>query len=233
MLLIFSSKLEKADILEKAVMYVNELEMQTEMARREKALSFQQGYLQACHELVELIAQQQASLQSATNSNELKQKLRQTVEKHLKSKCPPELLAQQQQQNGNPALAALNPFQAMSYRGLARPVPHPAALPFMLPPQFPLNCLPRLPVQPTTSSSLFPFPAQLPRPIPTSQMESQLKSDMKGDRNDEAMPDEEIDVERVDEDKAEHLTSINTTTEDSGLESPISAKSSSDLWRPF
>lgn len=220
--------MEKADILEKTVLYVNELESQVEMSRRDKILSFQQGYIQACHELVELIAQHQPSFQ-AVNASELKQKLRQTVEKHLKSKSASESLAQQS--CITPAFAALNqgfPVHFGSNRPTTIPRPIHTALPFMMPHPFALNCLPRLPLQP--SSSLFPFPnTQLPRLIPSSQSTIQPKTD----HDPTELADEEIDVEKVDEEKGNNLTSINTTTEDSGMESPTSAKSSSEVWRPF
>lgn len=206
--------------MEKTVIYINELESQIEMFRRDKIMSFQQGYIQACHELVELIAQQQPSFQ-VTNPSELKQKLRQTVEKHLKSKCTSESMAQQ------PAFAALNqgfPINFGSHRQTVPPRPLHTALPFMMPHPFALNCLPRLPLQP--SSSLFPFPNTLfPRPIP-STAQPRIATE-------EVVADEEIDVEKVDEDKADNPTSINTTNEDSGMESPTSAKSSSEVWRPF
>lgn len=200
------------------------------MSRREKSIHFQQGYLQACHELVDLIAQQAGSLQ-CSNSNDLKQKLRQTVEKHLKTKSP----ADMQPPPINPAFTAANFHTIMQFvpnrlNPMGRPV-HPANLPFVMPPPFALNCFTKLPIQPNTStSSLFPFPAaQLPRPVP--RQIDQLSEIRSTPPSSESLQEEEteIDVERVDEDK-----NAMNTTEDSGLESPGSNKSpSGKVWRPF
>ena len=208
---------------------MNELESQIDMSRREKSLNFQQGYLQACHELVELIAQQAGSFQGS-NSNDLKQKLRQTVEKHLKTKSP----ADMQPPPINPAFTAANFHTIMQFapnrlNPMVRNAVHPANLPFVVPPPFGLNCFTKMPLQPNTStSSLFPFPvAQLPRPIPRQLDQlSEIQNTVLGN---EPVQEEEIDVERVDEDK----NSMNTT-EDSGMESPSSSKSpSGKVWRPF
>lgn len=225
---LFSSKLEKADILEKAVLYVNELESHTKTVHHEKIRAFQQGYLQACHELVELISQQSNCLQSS-NSTDLKQKLRQTIDKHLTGRCT----VDQQQAVPTPILMNANPGFQMQLgpnrlNAMGRVIPPPTNLPFMMPPPFNLNCLARLPMQSSTSSSsLFPFQATpFIRPVPLQSGHSVTQPSQQ--LNTATVPEEEIDVERVEE---ERNGGINTTTEDSGVESPTTK--SAEVWRPF
>jgi hypothetical protein len=145
----FSSKLEKADILEKTVVYVGELESSKELSSRERAFHFQQGYLQACNELVELISSQQchATMAQSSSPGDLKLKLRHAIDRHLKIKFP-------NASANAPFVAGFPPFGRIQSPFVNKAPPPPVPfLPFMMN----LAAATQHPAPATSSaSSLFP-----------------------------------------------------------------------------